>query len=771
MLRENWFKWLPWKYVVRRVARAHGFIDPVTLLANLHRFAQPSEVAEPIELLRAGVVFHARGLMNTKAIQHNLDWVWPYWVERQFDPHDDAFIPRAFSITHVNLTHRNWTAVGLPGYVQTPLVDPRGLVMPLWDSWSVDAWIIESNGKNLLPSRNGSVVQRLELENNLTVNTKVSDPGLSIQSKLDMTQYDGELSCRIRYKASSLEKAWFVISLRPYNPEGVSFINSINLDRKNNSWLINKTDTLWCDTLADEVMFSDYATDDVFSALKAGKRTAPTDKVECRVGMATAAALYLLEPGIEREISVHIPLPESKVLDAGSRKPGARVSWPEAVSGVPGLVLPDEKFEYIFKASVHTLVVLSPFEVYPGPFTYKRFWFRDAVFIMQALLVLGFTRKVEELLNVFPERQTFQGYFLSQEGEWDSNGQVLWSYYQFCSMTCSAPREEWLTSIKAGAEWIINKREDSNSGLLHEGLLPAGFSAEHLGLNDHYYWDNFWAIAGLECASKLFAKAGNVILAKRYSDEAISLSEAIETSLTRARERRSLSGIPASPYRRMDSGAIGSIIAGYPLKLWKPDEPRLLSTVRFLMQNCSYKGAFFQDMIHSGVNPYLSLHIAQVLLRAGEDSFFDIFSVVAEAASSTGQWPEAIHPRTGGGCMGDGQHSWASAEWILMQRNCFVREEGEALILASGLPKKWLEMEREISFGPTLTAFGPVSVSVKADSDGANVSWESEWHTEEPQIEIRLPGHFPLSAQKGDRSVRVLPESSINPEYSQDTPP
>ncbi len=95
-----------------------------------------------MELLRAGVVFHARGLMNTGAIQHNLDWVWPYWVDRQFDPGDPSFIPRAFSITHVNLTHRNWTAVGLPDCDLLPIVDPRGLVTPAWDGWSLDGWIV-----------------------------------------------------------------------------------------------------------------------------------------------------------------------------------------------------------------------------------------------------------------------------------------------------------------------------------------------------------------------------------------------------------------------------------------------------------------------------------------------------------------------------------------------------------------------------------------------------------------------------------------------------
>ena len=37
-------KWLPWKYIVRRAARAYGVADPVMALARLRRFAEPSEV-------------------------------------------------------------------------------------------------------------------------------------------------------------------------------------------------------------------------------------------------------------------------------------------------------------------------------------------------------------------------------------------------------------------------------------------------------------------------------------------------------------------------------------------------------------------------------------------------------------------------------------------------------------------------------------------------------------------------------------------------------
>src|SRR5690606_25667504 len=105
--RMSWSRWAPLRWVISRAAQRQGFLDPIEFLARLRSLAEPSEVGEPIELLRAGVVFHARGIINSKVIQHNLDWVWPYWVMRQYDPHGDSFIPRAFSASHINLTHRD----------------------------------------------------------------------------------------------------------------------------------------------------------------------------------------------------------------------------------------------------------------------------------------------------------------------------------------------------------------------------------------------------------------------------------------------------------------------------------------------------------------------------------------------------------------------------------------------------------------------------------------------------------------------------------------
>ena len=43
----SWMNWLPWRYLVKRVAHRHGFLDPIALLGKLHSFAQPSEVGNP----------------------------------------------------------------------------------------------------------------------------------------------------------------------------------------------------------------------------------------------------------------------------------------------------------------------------------------------------------------------------------------------------------------------------------------------------------------------------------------------------------------------------------------------------------------------------------------------------------------------------------------------------------------------------------------------------------------------------------------------------
>ncbi|KKO44553.1 hypothetical protein WG68_14735 [Arsukibacterium ikkense] len=733
----TWFKWLPWRYVVRYAAHKHGFIDPVALLVRLHNFAQPSEVGEPIELLRAGVVFHARGLINSRVIQHNLDWVWPYWVERQFDPYDNSFIPRAFSITHINLTHRNWTAIGYPDCAELPIVDPRGLLTPFLDGWSLDGWIMPEHGECLLPSRSDNCQQQYKVAGDVRIDTTISQPGMTLHSRASVELEGGVPVAKLRLRATSDQPGYLVLALRPQNPEGVSFIHKVALNKQADQWLVDNDKRIMFSRPADRHHVSTYQQGDVYIHLNDAQQQAEGG---CDVGMVTAAALFKLSANDWQELVVTIP------LTAASQPELPADAWRLEQQKLCKLVCPEPLYQFLYDAATTSLILHSPQDVYPGPYTYRRFWFRDAAFIIHALLCVGLTERAARALQQFPGRQTLLGYFCSQEGEWDANGEVLWILKRYAELSGRELSPDWHGPLKKGASWIIKKRLSASLDTPHAGLLPAGFSAEHLGPNDFYYWDDFWGVAGLQAAAELF-KTVKPKLQREFSAAAHDFTVAIENSLMHCAARLKRPAMPASPYRRLDAGAIGSLAIGYPAQLCAADDPRLLDTVEFLLQRCFVKGAFYQDMIHSGLNAYLTLHVAQVLLRANDPRYLELMDAVAALASPTGQWPEAIHPATGGGCMGDGHHVWAAAEWVLMLRHCFVREENERLVLCAGVPGRWLASAQDIRFGPAPTSFGSITLVIRAGPGQQTVvDWQADWHQQVgPQLEISLPGHSSIT--------------------------
>ncbi len=742
-----WLKGWLLKYFIKRKARSTGFIDPFALLSNLSRFGQPAEVMVPLELLRLGSVLHARGLINSQAIQNNLDWIWPYWVECQFDPSKPSFIPRAFSLTHINLTHRNWTAVGVPGFSSLPIVDPRGLVTPFYDGWSIDCWLLTRSDKNLIPSKQNNSVQNVCIGDNITVITNTEKDGLRLETKTRALLSSGELFCNISVKAKSEVQSWLVVSVRPYNPEGVSFLRKIQVLKDRKGWKINDNKRVRFIQEPDKYLFSRYSKGDVYHRLFEQEDSA---RIKCNVGMATSAALFKLSPGKEKNIQIEVPLEKYKVKDQKK----ISLIWEDKLRGSSKLSIPNKDYESIYNIALCTLVLFSSKDIYAGPFTYKRFWFRDAVFIIHSMLSVGMFEGAQKNIDKFFKWQTSTGYFYSQEGEWDSNGEVLWLIRRFCELTKTIPPKRWENNIYRAASWIKRKRLSTKTDKPHSGLLPAGYSAEHLGPSDYYYWDNFWSIAGLESAGYLAGLYGKEKKKQSFLKESESLLSSLNQSLEKVSQRLGKELIPASPYRRMDSGAVGSLVGGYPLGLLTENDQRLKNTAEYLLENCIVKGGFFHDMSHSGINPYLTLHLAQVLLRTSDRRFLGLIDSVASLSSQTGQWPEAIHPHTEGGCMGDGQHVWAAAEWVSILRSMFVREEPKEnkLILFSGIPFDWLNQAKGISFGPVPTVFGKIKLTLKKEDKTCTAKWQSEWFGQRPLIEIRLEG-FPNTEVKDKQQV------------------
>ena len=313
-------------------------------------------------------------------------------------------------------------------------------------------------------------------------------------------------------------------------------------------------------------------------------------------------------------------------------------------------------------------------------------------------------------------------------------------------------------ALARGARWIERKRrQTSRAPSAHHGLLPAGLSAEHLGPPDFYFWDNFWGVEGLRGARLAARIVGNTADEEWFRRHSQAYWQDIEQSLKGSGTEDGLAVLPASPYRRLDSSAIGSLCAVCPLKLIQASDPRVVNTLDRLQECCSIGDGFFQQNFHSGLNCYLSAHMAQCYLAAGNPRALKIIRSLLEHATGTYTWPEALHPHTQGECMGEGHHGWAAAEWILLLRNLLLFEQGENLCLTRLFQAENLRPGSRLAVASAPSYFGPVSVDIRAGKKEIRLTLKAQFVLKRPRFII---GSLPVVPSKLFINGQVAPNAS-----------
>jgi hypothetical protein len=162
--------------------------------------------------------------------------------------------------------------------------------------------------------------------------------------------------------------------------------------------------------------------------------------------------------------------------------------------------------------------------------------------------------------------------------------------------------------------------------------------------------------------------------------------------------------------------------------------------------------AFFQAISHTGLGTYLTMQVAEVELANGDRRALDRLEWMLNAATPTWTWPEAIHPQLPGGCMGDGHHGWAAADFLSLVRNLLVREDagthrGDAapvepsIALCSLLPDDWLGKGLEVHDAPT--HFGTMSYAVRWHGARPALLWELTPHADVDAVRLTAPGLDP----------------------------
>jgi hypothetical protein len=716
----------------------------------------------PKELVSLNTKQLTRGMLNYTFIQHYPGWKLPFWAVRQYDINNNSFVPRSHLGVSVNVTHRNWTAIGNINCDVEPIVDPCGSVTPFVDGWSLECWI-KYNDHLIIPAYHNNVKQKL-IDDLPIVETAIVEQDYILILK--HYTYDDSLICEYEIENKSPENISLdlILAIRPFNPEGISLINSIQFDEIENTFIINKFNKVYFDTKSDRVILSNLKHGDSANKLDLTEKLIIENGVDCEYGFANALSLFSINlySYQKKMFRSHISLSNTPI-DFKKLKVIDKVveQWDTIIDQSIKINVPDPKVSSQIKSSLSTsLQFIDSDKITPGAAIYHQFWFRDAAFQLNTLDKFGFSYLTKKIFKTFFSYQKKDGYFQSQKGEWDSNGQVQWMIMQNALLTNNLDYvKEHFNELYESVKWIDKKRilDKKYSGEHFYGLLPKGLSAEHLGLADYYYWDNFWSIAGLKSFILICELLKNTT-AKNYTENIlVQYEKTLRDSISKSVNNNIYGAIPSAPNKDLDTGMIGTIPAIYPLQIIDWDNELFDNTLEYIYKNYFHKNLFFQNIIHSGGNPYITLQIAHSFLYRGNRKLFTkIINDVFDYASPTLNFPEAIHPITGGGIIGDGHHGWAAAEVLLAMRDAFVYERNYyslhniELVLISGIPIDWFLTEKELTIKNTPILSGSISITVLLNKNviDLKINYSSNSRYSNEKFVIVLP--FIIKSISGD---------------------
>ncbi|MGI8794295.1 MAG: hypothetical protein ACR2H3_14160 [Acidimicrobiales bacterium] len=753
----------------RALGRLRITDDIVRYLTTFQRLGEKIEVEMPSELLPVGARTVFRAVRTRAAAQLGPSWVWPYWLEQQLDPGSPSFVPRGHLPVTTNVTHRNWTAVGAVGTVHEGIVDARGLVTPWFDGWSLDWWV-GADDRWHLPSRDGGVRQGL-VEDTPVVETLMRIPSGDARQRVYGIPGDPPMAI-VEITNQSPVPVAIAFAVRPYNPEGLAVVERIALSGA--TVTVDGRPALFLPREPAKVAASTFHDGDSAGIVMRGEAGDSFDSVRCEAGMAQAAFVFplphtatlrvalplnaprrtrrrgLVRRRIRKATGLPSPLPTSDEVAKG---------WQAQTRRGMRLDLPEGRIAQAVEANRRFLLLFHDGDdITPGPYTYHRFWFRDAAYMLGAMDRFGFHAESSEVLATFAGRQRVDGFYFSQRQEWDANGAALHALAEHWRLT----RDDSVLdaeTIARGVRWIERKRRSrrKRKDPALDGLLPASISAEHLGPFDYYYWDDFWSVRGMRDGAFLLRQMGQIEAAAAIDEQAEAFWADVLRSLDLVATKLGTAAIPAGPRRRIDAGSIGSLVACSPLGLLPADDPRIEATAQTIRDQFCIGPAFFQSISHTGLGTYLTLQLAFIELEKGDRRALDRLQWMVDAATDTFTWPEAIHPQIDGGCMGDGHHGWAAADFLNFVRQMLVREvDGHELLLCSLLPDAWLGQPLEVVDAPT--HFGLLSFAVRWHGERPALLWDLRRHADlaGQDITIRVPGLDPAWSTIEDRGDALL---------------
>ena len=431
----------------------------------------------------------------------------------------------------------------------------------------------------------------------------------------------------------------------------------------------------------------------------------------------------------DREVNIDIPLREG-----AKREPFARIArdWREKLDRVSIDIGGAPEIGDVIRANTaYTLIARDGPSLEPGTRSYDRAWIRDGALISSLLLRLGHAAVAKEFAVWFAPFQYADGKVpccVDRRGsdpvpENDSHGQLIFLVAEIHRYTHDLDfvRKLWPYADKA-ARYIEKLRSENHGrfeGLVTESISHEGYSAKPV----HAYWDQVFALKGMEDAIYLARLLGLETRARELDEQAADYRRDFSASILRTISENKLDFIPASvELADFDPTSISIGISPLGLASILPKAELQRTYERYFANIARPRDAY---------TPYEMRNIG-ALIRLGDRhraaQLIDRF-LLDRRPLAWNHWAEVVgteyrKPRF----IGDMPHVWVASDFTrsILDAIAYEDEDG-VLVVGAGVPGHWLPLH----VGPLLTQSGPVEIWI--DRSGVRVEGAAKWRSRFPR--------------------------------------
>ncbi len=648
-----------------------------------------------------------------------------------------------------------WTVTGLPGSFNESLLDEYGKIESGLRNFSATATLIV-NGQTLTAqnfTQTQSLMQnwapipsvKLTRENltlTITANTIEPDTTIVLYELTSTTDQKQDISLLLSVRPLPINPPW--------QHGGYVQINSAQWFPDSNTMQWNGNNVLTVTPAPDfaAVHLQQPLTEPVDISEILTARTALPNNQETTDSIITAGLRYdyQLKPNETKTIlaiypnqpNTDIPVPNNPADFFNRQKQKSFAQWQKWI-GNWNIELPEDTFVNLIRSNLAYLLINADGPAtQPGSRNYNSSWIRDGAISATALIRFGVNDQVTQYINWFTDLIKDDGFvpFLvhtkTGEMEWfaqpwhehDSFGEYIFLLRQIVEITddLDLARRCWpkaRAALKYMENLIDTRRTDQYRDTEFYGILPESNSHEGYFPGRHSYWDDFFALKGLQDAQALALKIDEKQDAQWLKDFEIRFRTDLLASIQKVRQKHNIAYLPGcAELGDLDptSTSIGIMIADERDTL--PADAVKATYDTYMASSRDRAARPFGT--RSTYTPYEVRNISALIRLGRIDDAIMLADYFAEDAVRPLGWnhmAEVVHgdPRTPS-YIGDMPHTWVGAGLINALRDMIVYEERGQLVLAAAISDRWLD--QGIKVENLQTWYGPISYQLKRQAAG-----------------------------------------------------